>query len=63
MTSQIFFDLAVHFGNVYSGFRPKSQELHSDSVIGEVSSADDTGDEKEVEQEIFGGFMSGWVDS
>ena len=61
--SKIYSNLADRFGSVYAGFRPKTQELHSDSETGKVSSADDTGDEDEVERKKYGESISIFEDS
>ena len=50
VTSEIYSNLADLFGSVYAGFRPKTQRLDSDSERGNLSSADDTGDEDGVER-------------
>lgn len=53
VTSEVYSNLAGRFGSVYAGFRPKTQRLDSDSETGNISSADDTGDEDEVERKKY----------
>ena len=52
VTSEIYSNLADRFGSVYAGFRPETQGLDSDSERGKISSADDTGNENEEDDNI-----------